>query len=211
MIALRTSTGAGAGRSSHQQLLIVHAELAPGAVRVLADRHESFASGGSLDSGVTDVRTGRRGGIPSGQHRGVVVRERPAGERRSESWIRVLQSGRAAQRAERSAEAAGKSGRQAPRLVRPQRDVFRVSLQYLQSGPYDRAGSAGRRTAGGGGFPFGGGGGAGLASFRCGGRRVAGERGDGFVGRSARFGFFVVTVFRIVYTARLRRRASFFT
>jgi len=77
MITLRAT--AGTATRAHHDLRAVHTVLAAGAKRILADRHQGLAAGGSLDAGVTQVwiaagRTSRR--IADGQQRRRVMRER---------------------------------------------------------------------------------------------------------------------------------------
>lgn len=92
VVALRAAAGTLAGGCSHEAELlveIVHAVLTSLAVRVFADGHESFTTGGRLDAGVADVRAGSGRGVSGGHHGGgVMVRERTSGERWSEGRIR---------------------------------------------------------------------------------------------------------------------------
>jgi len=76
MIALRATARTAA--RAHHDLRTVHTVLAAGAKRILADRHQGLAAGGSLDAGVTQVRiaAGRaRRRIADGQQRRRVMRE----------------------------------------------------------------------------------------------------------------------------------------
>lgn len=90
MIAL--STTAGTAARAHHDLGVVHAVRATGAIGILADWHQSFAAGRSLDAGVGQVRiaagrTSRR--IAEQRCRGgMMMREgRRARERRPEGGI----------------------------------------------------------------------------------------------------------------------------
>lgn len=126
MIALRAPAWTLPG--AHHHLRAVHAVLAPGAVRVLADGHQRLAAGGRFDASVAQVRVSAcrcaRRIAEESRRRGVMMRERRrASERRSERRI-LRQSRRATQ------GVASESWK--TRFVRAQIRILRVAAgQYL--------------------------------------------------------------------------------
>jgi len=119
-VLLMIALGAAARTTAraHHDLSAVHAVLATGAVRILADRHQSLAAGWCLDAGVAQVGVAagriRRRVAEERRRRGLMMRE---GRRAGKRWPEGRVLGQAGWTAERIARESWKTtgfvGRQA--------------------------------------------------------------------------------------------------